>query len=104
MIQKIKKNNGSIQGNDLFAEDEQAVFKTAYEIDQSWLVKLAGDRGRWIDQGQSLNLFFPDNADEMWVSQVHREAIEHPYVKSLYYLNTEVGVQGSNGECFVCAS
>ena len=103
-IQEIKKNNGSIQGNPLFTEHEQQVFKTAYEIDQSWLVKLAGDRGKYIDQGQSLNLFFADDAPEQYISRVHKEAVLSPYVKSLYYLNTKVGVQGSTGECMMCAS
>lgn len=103
-IQVIKKNNGSIQGNDLFSEEEQKIFKTAYEIDQSWLIKLADDRGKYIDQGQSLNLFFGDDVPESYISRVHKEAALAPYVKSLYYLNTKVGVQGSTGECMMCAS
>lgn len=103
-IKKIKEDLGSIQGNPLFTEHEQQVFKTAYEVDQSWLVRLANDRGSRIDQGQSLNLFFPDDADEEWVSEVHKLACTLPYVKSVYYFNTAVGVQGSNGACMMCES
>lgn len=104
-IQRIKRNNGSILGmDDLFSEHEQDVFKTAYEVDQSWLVKLAGDRGKYIDQGQSLNTFFTDSSSEEYVSRVHQEIREHPYVKSAYYFNTAVGVQGSDGTCMMCES
>lgn len=103
-IQVIKKNNGSVLGNPLFTEEEQNIFKTAYEIDQNWIVHLANQRGKHIDQGQSVNLFFADNAPEAYVSEVHRNARKAPYVKSLYYLNTKVGVQGSTGECMMCAS
>lgn len=101
-IDTIKKDKGSIQGNPLFTDHEQSVFRTAYEYDQRVLVNLADCRGRHIDQGQSLNLFFPDDADEEYVTEVHKALVKSKYVKSAYYFNTEVGVKASTGVCMMC--
>ena len=52
-------HDGSIQHRDDIPQDVKDVFKTAPEIDQRWIVELAADRQEFIDQGQSVNLFFP---------------------------------------------
>ena len=53
----ILSNGGSVQHLDFLSEQEKDVYKTAFEIDQRWLIDLAGDRSEMIDQAQSLNLY-----------------------------------------------
>ena len=83
-------------------DHEKAVFKTAYEIDQKALVRLAAARQPYICQAQSLNLFFDANEDEVYISEVHKEALLNPNIKSLYYMRTKAGVSASKGECVAC--
>lgn len=83
----ILSNGGSVQHLPFLSEHEKAVYKTAYELDQRWLVEHAADRGVSIDQGQSLNLFFRPSCSMQYVSDVHRLAWEKG-LKSLYYTRT----------------
>jgi ribonucleoside-diphosphate reductase alpha chain len=83
-------------------DDEKAVFKTAFEIDQKQIIRLASARQRYIDQAQSINLFFSADEDEAYISEVHKIAFTDPYIKSLYYIRSESGVQVSKGECIAC--
>ncbi len=63
----IIANDGSVQHLDILDENEKAVFKTSMEIDQRWVIDLAADRQNYIDQAQSLNLFFrPDPGDAQY--------------------------------------
>lgn len=78
------------------------MFKTAFEIDQKQLIRLASARQRYIDQAQSINLFFSADESEEYISEVHQLALKDPYIKSLYYIRSESGVQASKGECVVC--
>ena len=55
----IVTSGGSVQHLDFLSDDEKAVFKTAFELDQRWLIDFAGDRSELIDQAQSLNVFLP---------------------------------------------
>ena len=59
----ILEQGGSVQHLDFLSPDEKATFKTAFEIDQRWLLELAGDRTPYIDQAQSLNLFIPADVE-----------------------------------------
>ena len=102
LIQRIIKDNGSIQEIDEFTEQEKAVFKTAFEWNQDVLIRLAAARQRYICQAQSLNLFYPSETPEEEISRVHKEAFLNPWIKSLYYLRSEAGVRGSDGECVAC--
>lgn len=102
LIDKIIANNGSIQEMEEFTEEEQAVFKTAFEWNQDVLVRLAASRQRNIDQAQSLNLFFPAETPEAEISRVHKEAFTNEHIKSLYYIRSEAGVRGSDGGCVAC--
>ena len=70
----IITNKGSVQHLPFLNEGEKAVFKTAQELDQSWLVTHASDRQPYICQGQSVNLFFPAGAPKAYVNKVHLEA------------------------------
>ena len=80
----ITVNNGSVQHLDFLSADEKDVFKTAFEIDQRWLVDHAGDRARYVCQSQSLNLFLPPDVHKKTLHEVHWRAWEKG-VKSLYY-------------------
>ena len=101
-IESIIDNNGSVQHLSFLTDNDKAVFKTAFEIDQKQLIRLASARQRYIDQAQSINLFFSADEDEEYISEVHQLAFEDPYIKSLYYIRSESGVQASKGECVAC--
>ena len=87
---QIINAHGSIQEIDVFNEWEKDVFKTAFELDQNWLVQHAADRQPYICQSQSLNLFFPAGSDKNYVAGVHLRAWRDG-LKSLYYLRTSAG-------------
>lgn len=101
-IHDVAVNNGSVQHVDWLTSIEKQVFKTAYEIDQKAIVRLANARSQFIDQGTSLNLFFDADEDEAYISEVHKEAILSPYIKTLYYMRSKAGVSASKGECLAC--
>lgn len=95
VIDHIIDNNGSVQDVDWLTDHEKDVFKTAYEIDQKHVVQQASDRQQFIDQGQSLNLFFDAKESPAKISDIHKQAMLDPYVKSLYYFRSKAGVQAS---------
>ena len=80
----ITVNQGSVQHLDCLDDREKAVFKTAFEIDQRWLVEHAADRTPFICQSQSLNLFLPADVHKRDLHQIHMMAWKRG-VKSLYY-------------------
>ena len=80
----ILSNGGSVQHLDFLSDHEKDVYKTAFEIDQRWLIDLAGDRSEMIDQAQSLNVFLPADSDKAYLHEVHFSAWKKG-VKSLYY-------------------
>lgn len=83
----ITGNDGSVQHLDI-PEDIKEVFKTAIEIDQRWLVDLAADRQPYIDQGQSLNLFFRPDVNVKYLHACHFLAWKQG-LKSLYYCRSD---------------
>jgi ribonucleoside-diphosphate reductase alpha chain len=91
----IVTNNGSVQHLQFLSDEQKEVFKTAVELDQIRLVELAGQRQKSLDQGQSLNLFFPAGASKKYIQQVHFRAWETE-CKGLYYLRTEVSNRAEN--------
>jgi ribonucleoside-diphosphate reductase alpha chain len=84
----IIEANGSVQHLDCLSVEEKTVFKTAWEIDQHWLIQHAGDRQQYICQAQSLNLFFLPGTDRAYINSVHLKAMYDEKVKSLYYFRT----------------
>ncbi len=80
----ITVNDGSVQHLDFLSEDEKAVYKTAFELDQRWLIDLAADRTPYICQAQSLNIFLAANVHKRDLHQIHFQAWKKG-VKSLYY-------------------
>src|SRR5210317_2001715 len=91
----IITNKGSVQHLPDFTEGEKAIFKTAQELDQNWVVQHAADRQPNICQGQSVNLFFPAGADKAYVNKVHLKAWKEG-LKGLYYLRTEAKSRAEN--------
>ena len=103
-VKDIIANNGSVRHVDWLNDDEKEVFKTAFEINQKQIIRLASARQRFIDQAQSINLFFSADEDEGYISEVHKMAFKDPYIKSLYYIRSETGVMSSKDECLACHS
>ena len=84
----IIANDGSVQHLSVLNGDEKFVFKTSMEIDQRWVVEHAADRQQYIDQAQSVNLFFRPDANIMYVHAIHFTAWKKG-VKTLYYCRSE---------------
>lgn len=83
----ILEHQGSVQHLSFLTDTEKEVFKTAFEIDQRWLIELAGDRTPFICQGQSLNLFLRPDIHKWDLMMLHRQAWTQG-VKSLYYVRS----------------
>jgi ribonucleoside-diphosphate reductase alpha chain len=101
-IQEITDKQGSVQHVDWLTDQEKEVFKTAFEINQKAILRMASARSTYIDQWQSLNLFFAADESPAWISEVHQEAFTDPNILALYYIYTQAGVQASKGECEAC--
>ena len=84
----IIANDGSCQHLDILSDLEKGVFKTSMEIDQRWVIDLAADRQVYIDQAQSLNLFFRPDAHIKYIHAIHFMAWKKG-VKTLYYCRSE---------------
>lgn len=80
----IIANDGSVQHLDWMDDNTKAVFKTAMEIDQRWVIEHAADRQKYIDQAQSVNLFFRPDVNVKYLHAVHFMAWKQG-LKSLYY-------------------
>lgn len=94
---------GSIQHLDWLTPHEKEVFKTGFEVDQHWVLKLAAGRGKYLDQWQSLNLTFAAGEDPAYISSVHKEAFKNPDILGLYYIYSSSGIQASRDiECSFC--
>ena len=86
--ERILEDEGSIQKLDFLSDDEKSVFKTAFEIDQRWVIDLAADRTPEICQSQSVNVFLAGDVDKWDLHMLHWQAWERG-VKSLYYLRSK---------------
>ena len=84
----ILENEGSVQHLECLTQDEKDVFKTAFELDQRWVVELAADRTPEICQSQSVNIFLPGDVDKWDLHMLHWTAWERG-CKSLYYLRSK---------------
>lgn len=112
---QILEDRGSVKNLDCLTDDEKTVFQTAREINQFALVRQAAQRQKYIDQSQSLNLFFSTPASDdhdtrqqigRYVHEVHMEAWETG-VKTLYYMRTESPLKGDRvfrqeSDCLAC--
>ena len=84
----ITTHEGSVQGLDFLSDLERDVFKTAFELDQRWIIDLAADRTPFICQAQSLNIFLPADVHKRDLHQLHFAAWKKG-VKSLYYCRSK---------------
>ncbi|HVI97597.1 MAG TPA: ribonucleoside-diphosphate reductase subunit alpha [Sphingomonas sp.] len=84
----ILERGGSVQHLDFLSQEERDCYKTSFEIDQRWILELAGDRAPFIDQAQSLNLFIPADVEKWDLLMLHFRAWELG-IKSLYYLRSK---------------
>jgi ribonucleoside-diphosphate reductase alpha chain len=91
----IITNGGSVQHLDFLDDHIKAVFKTAIELNQDWVVYLAGSRQQYLCQGQSLNVFFPAGASKGYLHKVHYNAWKYG-CKGMYYLRTETSNRAEN--------
>jgi len=91
----ILEHEGSVQHLDMLSDDEKGVYKTAFELDQRWVVELSADRSPEICQAQSINLFIPGDVNKWDLHMLHWRAWETG-VKSLYYLRSK-SVQEAEG-------
>jgi len=84
----ILEHEGSVQHLDCLDEHEKALFKTAFELDQRWVIEHAADRTPYVCQSQSLNIFLPGDVNKWDLHMLHWTAWERG-VKSLYYCRSK---------------
>lgn len=103
-IDEIQDAMGSVQGVSWLTDDEKRVFRTAFEIDQRKIIEYASVRSKFIDQWQSLNLFFAAGESEEYINECHVKAFLDPNILGLYYVYSKAGIQASKDrdECMAC--
>ena len=84
----ITTNQGSVSHLDFLTQQEKDVFKTAFELDQKWIVELGADRTPHISQAQSINIFLPADVHKKELHQIHFQAWKKG-LKSLYYCRSK---------------
>ena len=84
----ITTNQGSVSHLNFLSPDEKDTFKTAFEIDQRWVVELGADRTPHISQAQSINVFVPADIHKKELHQIHYQAWKKG-LKSLYYCRSK---------------
>lgn len=117
---RIINSGGTIQDmDDIFTIEEMSVFKTAFELNQNWIIRHAADRQPYLTQGQSVNLFVGAGYDKESFSNIHILAWKQG-LKGLYYTRTKSSArpdqiakkiervalkdsdENDNGECVAC--
>ena len=84
----ITTNQGSVEHLDFLSSHEKDVFKTAFELDQKWIIELAAERTPYISQAQSINIFLPADIHKKDLHQIHFQAWKKG-LKSLYYCRSK---------------
>ena len=114
----IVANNGSVQHLKFMSDEDKKLFKTAWEIDQHWVIEQAEARQPYICQTASTNVFFLPGTDRSYINSVHLKAMRGRILKSLYYFRTGSAAQadtvkkierrsledwkGTGDECVAC--
>tara|TARA_R110000803_G_scaffold13482_9_gene37925 strand:- start:8331 stop:10034 length:1704 start_codon:yes stop_codon:yes gene_type:complete len=104
VINSVLDNKGSCQHLEFLSEEDKEVFRTAFEINQEDILRLASKRQEYICQAQSTNLFFDADEDEAYIAQIHKKAFLDENILSLYYMRSKAGVAASRGVCSACES
>lgn len=103
LIRKVAKNKGSVQGIDEIPKDMQQVFATAFEVKMEDHLNLCSQRRKYIDNNQSLNLYFTGSDSPESIAGIHKQALLDPECNGLYYCYS---MRGGNitrtTECFSC--
>ncbi|SVD81413.1 uncharacterized protein METZ01_LOCUS434267 [marine metagenome] len=84
----ITTNQGSVSHLDFLTQEEKDVFKTAFELNQKWVVELGADRTPHVSQAQSINLFLPADVHKKELHEIHFQAWKKG-LKSLYYCRSK---------------
>ena len=84
----ITTNQGSVSHLEFLTDLEKDVFKTAFELNQHWIIDLSGDRTPYISQAQSVNLFLPADVHKRDLHRIHFDAWKKG-LKSLYYCRSK---------------
>ena len=84
----ITTNQGSVEHLNFLTDHEKSVFKTAFELDQKWIVELGADRTTYVSQAQSINIFLPADVHKKELHQIHFQAWKKG-LKSLYYCRSK---------------
>lgn len=102
-VERIMSNKGSVQDCDWLTQHEKDVFRIAFEIPMSAHLDLCSQRQRFIDQQQSINLYFSGSDSEEYIAQIHKQALLDDNINGLYYCySSRNGRYERNDECLVC--
>jgi len=85
-VREINKDKGSVQFVDWLDEEEKAALRTGFEIPMEDYIRLCSQRQKYIDQAQSINLYFTSNDPEWYIGKIHRMCFEDEGILSLYYI------------------
>lgn len=101
-IREVREAMGSCQGVSWLTDEAKAVFRTGFEIDAFAQIRQAAQRGKFLCQWQSFNLFLNSDRGEEYISDVMWEIVTNEDIHGCYYTYGQAGVQASNGECAAC--
>jgi len=101
-IREVREAMGSCQGVSWLTDEAKAVFKTGFEINPYAQIRQASQRGHWLCQWQSFNLFLSSDLGEEYISDVMWTIVEDENMHGCYYTYGMANVQASNGECVAC--
>lgn len=102
-VNRIAMNKGSVQDCDWLTQHEKDVFRIAFEIPMEDHLNLCSQRQKYIDQQQSINLFFSGSDTEEYIAKIHRMALEDDQINGLYYCYSSRGGRYVRPEgCSVC--
>ena len=102
-VERIMTNKGSVQDCDWLTQHEKDVFRIAFEIPMSAHLDLCSQRQRFIDQQQSINLYFSGSDSEEYIAQIHKQALLDDNINGLYYCySSRNGRYERSDECMVC--
>lgn len=102
-VNRIAKNR-TVKGETWLSEHEQKVFRTAFEVSMEDYLRLCSRRSKYIDQMQSINLYFSGSDSEEYISRIHKIAFDDPNIYSLYYIYSMRGANEmvERAGCEVC--
>lgn len=102
-VERIMSNKGSVQDCDWLTQHEKDVFRIAFEIPMSAHLDLCSQRQRFIDQQQSINLYFSGSDSEEYIAQIHKQALLDDNINGLYYCySCRNGRYERSDECTIC--